>query len=254
MLRFAIISLCAALVEPSLAVAQKATNRLPVVANVDDSGKLVPSPGEAVSPQQIGEGEGALSAPEVGVPSACPQLKAMSAGEARALVEAVAKREAFYPEFVLAVAKVESNFDVKARSDKGAAGLMQLEPATALRYKVDICDPADNVLGGVRFLRDLHDRYRNPMFILSAYNAGEDKLLAFHGIPPFPETVKFIANVLNEFYAWPDATAAAVASGHRLIAAGGKIGAAVAHDRSDPKVNRAQPDPGWTDGFVRHIE
>ena len=100
----------------------------------------------------------------------------MDAATARALVEKIAKEEAFYPEFVLAVAHGESRFDPNALSPKGAVGLMQLEPATAERYKVNICDPADNVRGGVRFLRDLHARYRNPLFILAAYNAGEENL------------------------------------------------------------------------------
>ncbi len=127
----------------------------------------------------------------------------MDAATARALVEKIAKEEAFYPEFVLAVAHGESRFDPNALSPKGAIGLMQLEPATAERYKVNICDPVDNVRGGIRFLRDLHARYRNPLFILAAYNAGEENLQQYHGVPPYPETVRFVATVLNEFYDWP---------------------------------------------------
>ena len=135
--------------------------------------------------------------------SPCSAPIDMDAATARTLVEKIAKEESFYPEFVLAVAHGESRFDANALSPKGAVGLMQLEPATAERYKVNICDPADNVRGGVRFLRDLHARYRNPLFILAAYNAGEENLQQYHGVPPYPETVRFVATVLNEFYDWP---------------------------------------------------
>ena len=54
-------------------------------------------------------------------------------------------------------------------------------------------DPEANVRGGVRFLRFLHDRYKNPFFILAAYNAGEEAVQKSRGVPPYPETVRFVA-------------------------------------------------------------
>ena len=81
---------------------------------------------------------------------------------------------------------------------------MQLRPETARRFNVDLCDPEANVRGGVRFLRSLHERYRNPFFILAAYNAGEEAVEKSRGVPPYPETVRFVADVMNDFYAWPD--------------------------------------------------
>jgi len=173
----------------------------------------------------------------------------MDAATARALVEKIAKEEAFYPEFVLAVAHGESRFDPNALSPKGAVGLMQLEPATAERYKVNICDPADNVRGGVRFLRDLHARYRNPLFILAAYNAGEENLQQYHGVPPYPETVRFVATVLNEFYDWP-------APERKLLAGAAARGRG---PKSDPASREASSsgeagDNRWQSGFVWNVE
>ena len=184
-----------------------------------------------------------------GARSPCGVPIDMDTAAARALVEKIAKEEAFYPEFVLAVAHGESRFDANALSPKGAIGLMQLEPATAERYKVNICDPADNVRGGVRFLRDLHARYRNPLFILAAYNAGEENLREYHGVPPYPETVRFVATVLNEFYDWP-APDRRPSKGATAKGQGPK---------SDPALQEASSSGGagdnrWQSGFVWNVE
>ena len=173
----------------------------------------------------------------------------MDAAAARTLVERIAKEENFYPEFALAVAHGESRFDPNALSPKGAVGLMQLEPATAERYKVNICDPADNVRGGVRFLRDLHARYRNPLFILAAYNAGEESLQQYHGVPPYPETVRFVATVLNEFYDWP----ASERKTRQGAAAGGQ-GAKSDQALRDASTSGRAGDNRWQSGFVWNVE
>ena len=164
-----------------------------VEAIVSPSGKVLPTPapGKRLTDER----------PEKS--SDCPSQEPMPASAARDLIEKIAQDEKFYPEFVLAVARAESQFQTTATSPRGAIGLMQLEPEIARHYGVNICDPADNVRGGVRFLRDLHGRYRNPLFILAAYNAGEQALLEHGGVPPFPETVNFVAAVVNDFYEWP---------------------------------------------------
>jgi Transglycosylase SLT domain len=133
----------------------------------------------------------------------CPPTTALSPSAAEALVKRVAEQERFYPDFVLAVAKQESRFKVDALSTKGAYGLMQLMPATAKKFDVDRCNPEANVQGGIRYLRELHQRYRNPLYVLAAYNAGETALREHGGIPPFPETVDYVASVLNDFYGYP---------------------------------------------------
>jgi soluble lytic murein transglycosylase-like protein len=163
----------------------------------------------------------------------------MLASAARDLIEKIAQEEKFYPEFILAVARAESQFQTTATSPRGAIGLMQLEPEIARHYGVNICDPADNVRGGIRFLRDLHSRYRNPLFILAAYNAGERALLEHGGVPPFPETVNFVAAVVNDFYDWP------------------KISGKPRHgrDASTPAALEDHvKDSNWRSGFVWNVE
>jgi soluble lytic murein transglycosylase-like protein len=117
-------------------------------------------------------------------------------------IDAIARRHGMDPLLVRAVIRVESNFDPRAVSPKGAAGLMQLMPETALRYGVDNrFDPAQNVDGGVRYLRDLMAMFDgNLSLALAAYNAGEGAVLK-HGrrIPPYPETQQYVVWV-RSFY------------------------------------------------------
>lgn len=148
------------------------------------------------------------------------------------LVARVAAEEDFYPDFVLSVAKTESRFNSVALSEKGAFGLMQLMPVTAKRFKVDLCDPASNVLGGVRFLRALHQKYRNPFYILAAYNAGEGAVEKNRGVPAFPETIRYVAEVINDFYALP----------------------APGRGAARTSSSKATAQAAWNDGFVMHID
>ena len=252
-LRFGLLSGALCAITPMIGLAQNAMDRVAtpapsIEATADPYGKIVPLKDNGAGPERIGEGEPAKPV------SPCPDVKAMTPEAARALVRTVATREDFYPDFVVAVAKVESGFNATAVSGTGAFGLMQLEAATAARFKVNLCDPSDNVLGGVRFLRDLHDHYKNPLFILSAYNAGEDTLLRYRGVPPYPETVTFVTNVLNEFYDWPAATARQP-SGARLPVAG--TVAPVHGNTRNAALSRAlrnSSTDGWSEGFVKHLD
>lgn len=101
------------------------------------------------------------------------------------------------PRLVDAVIQVESGYNARARSPKGALGLMQLIPATASRFGVsNAFDPADNLRGGVSFLGRLLTRFGgNVPLSLAAYNAGEGAVLREGGIPPFPETREYVRKV-----------------------------------------------------------
>lgn len=118
--------------------------------------------------------------------------------EIRQLVIDAAQRHGVDTTFALAIASTESNFDQNRNSPKGARGPMQLMPATASRFDVaDVCDPGANIEGGVRYLRELTEEFRNPLLVAAAYNAGEGRVREFGGIPPFDETVGYVAKVVN---------------------------------------------------------
>lgn len=117
------------------------------------------------------------------------------------LIGEAARNTRLDPALIEAVVRVESGFDSAARSPKGAQGLMQLMPATARRYGVDDpLDPAQNLLGGARYLRDLLDRFATLPLALAAYNAGEGAVER-HGntIPPFAETEAYVPRVLEHY-------------------------------------------------------
>lgn len=114
------------------------------------------------------------------------------------LVRATATRFGVDEELAAAVAWAESRFDQQRNSEAGARGPMQLIPATAQRFKVsDICDPTQNIEGGIKYLRFLLDEFTNPLIAIAAYNSGEGRIYEHGGIPPFRETVEYVAKVTN---------------------------------------------------------
>ncbi|HYM11258.1 MAG TPA: lytic transglycosylase domain-containing protein [Bryobacterales bacterium] len=116
------------------------------------------------------------------------------------LVEQVAGRYQIEPSFIRAVIQAESNYNPRAVSPKGALGLMQLRPQTARRFGVaNVFSPAQNLDGGVRYLRYLLDLYRKEpqqsALSLAAYNAGEGAVGRFGGVPPYWETQQYLRRV-----------------------------------------------------------
>jgi soluble lytic murein transglycosylase-like protein len=109
-------------------------------------------------------------------------------------VERIAAEHALPPQLIHSVIRVESNYNPYAVSSKGALGLMQLIPATARRFGVsDVFDPVENIQGGARYLKYLLELYHNDYpLALAAYNAGEGAVSRFGGVPPYPETRRYI--------------------------------------------------------------
>ena len=113
------------------------------------------------------------------------------------LLESTALKHEVEPALVESVIKVESNFNSHAVSNKGAEGLMQLIPATARRFGVrNSFDPAQNIEGGVRYLKYLMEMFNgDERLALAAYNAGEGAVIRHKGIPPYPETRNYVYQV-----------------------------------------------------------
>lgn len=116
------------------------------------------------------------------------------------LIEDAARKTGVDAELVRAVIDQESAGRPCALSAKGAEGLMQLMPATAEEFNVDDpFDPKQNVDAGARLLKSLLERYKNdPSLALSAYNAGPSRVDQEGGVPPIPETVDYVAAILDK--------------------------------------------------------
>ena len=118
------------------------------------------------------------------------------------LVREAADRHHMDPALVRAVIETESGWNPAAKSRKGALGLMQLIPTTAVRFGVnDAFSPQQNVDAGVRYLKTLLERYNGNLDLaLAAYNAGEGAVDRAHGIPAFRETRDYVQKVQNAYF------------------------------------------------------
>ena len=174
----------------------------------------------AAAPAQPGQPAGADPTPDLAAPAA-----AGTASESRAallpaadparpvgapapeaetvqqMAQRIGAEFAVDPRLVEAVIHVESRGNPNAVSPKGAGGLMQLMPGTADRFGVgDVFDPADNVRGGVRYLKWLIERFDGDLGkVLAAYNAGEGAVDRHLGIPPYRETRHYVLSVLQRY-------------------------------------------------------
>ncbi len=116
------------------------------------------------------------------------------------LVADAARSHGMDPRLVSAVIRIESDFERRALSSSGAQGLMQLMPETARDLGVtDPFDPRQNIRGGSLYLRRMLDRFRDLPLALAAYNAGPGAVEGYRGIPPYPETVRYVQKVLGEY-------------------------------------------------------
>ena len=141
----------------------------------------------------------AVSDENIPVPAPVPVQQADLRSDPRydPIIDKVAARNGVDATLVRAVIQVESAYERRARSPKGAMGLMQLMPATARQYGVaDPYDPESNIEAGTRHLKSLLKRLPLTLAI-AAYNAGEAAVQRFRAVPPYPETRLYVARVLQ---------------------------------------------------------
>lgn len=119
-------------------------------------------------------------------------------GSYEQIIKKMAAKYGVEPALIKAVIKAESNFDPAALSRKGAIGLMQLMPATAVNLKVsDPYNPHQNIEGGTKYLRNLSELFGNDLkLVIAAYNAGENAVIKYgRAIPPYKETKNYVKRV-----------------------------------------------------------
>ena len=183
--RTLLLVLAAAALVPSAAEAQ-------IYAWRDANGTLVLSDRQIDAPTTVYAVEGA---PKYRTTT---QVAAPASGRYEDLVQDSASRENVPAELVRAVIQVESGFNARATSPKGAMGLMQLMPGTAAELGVrNPYDPADNIRGGTKYLRQLLDRYDGDVRLaLAAYNAGSGAVDRYgKNVPPYRETQDYVKKV-----------------------------------------------------------
>jgi soluble lytic murein transglycosylase-like protein len=117
------------------------------------------------------------------------------------VINAISDRHHIDPDLINSVIHAESGFNPRAVSPKGAQGLMQLMPQTALQLGVsNPFDPRSNVEGGTRYLSELLQRYNFDLIkALAAYNAGPQRVQQYRGVPPYYETRAYIARIVRDF-------------------------------------------------------
>ncbi|HET8948372.1 MAG TPA: lytic transglycosylase domain-containing protein [Candidatus Polarisedimenticolia bacterium] len=188
--------------------------RQPLTAEAVPPAAPAPPPAkDATDPtprEETGPPSAATATPETPASAAVPEapnaassaedLLPGGATDRRALMQMaskIARRHGVAEPLVHAVIEVESKYNPKAKSRAGAMGLMQLMPKTANRFSVaDAFDPVQNVDAGVRYLKELLERYSGQVRLaLAAYNAGEEAVERHGGIPPYRETIDYVRRV-----------------------------------------------------------
>ena len=166
-----------------------------LVLSLRSGGEIVCEPALIVrfAPDEVPYPEPAAAQVQAPVLPASP-----AGGEYSEIIDKVAAEQGVPARLVHAVIKVESDYHERARSRKGAMGLMQLMPETAKRFAVaDPYNPRQNIEGGIKYLKTLLDRFPTTDLVLAAYNAGEAAVDRFRGIPPYAETRDYVSRILR---------------------------------------------------------
>ena len=212
--------------------------------------EVVPTPGALVAyAEDVADVVGASEAFEASETLEMERPRPTTA-EILAHIEEVAARHRVDPRLVAAIVAVESEFNPRAVSRRGAQGLMQLMPATAASLDVeDSFDIQENLDGGVRHLRVLMQRYHNDLpLVLAAYNAGDRAVIAYRGVPPYPQTRRYVVRVLRRYD--PEAARAAAA---RIYGRRPTIVRVAALDVAPPSIRPLVLGP-WRDSATPRVE
>lgn len=140
-------------------------------------------------------------APAPPIPLRFSEEQPVPEGPYGTIIYEAAKRHSVNPQIVAALIRHESAGNRRAVSHKGARGLMQLMPATAIRFgvrKERLYEPEHNIEAGVRYLSWLLDQFPNDLAkVLAAYNAGENAVIRYQGIPPYKETRTYVKRIFG---------------------------------------------------------
>lgn len=131
--------------------------------------------------------------PTYGIPSFRGKYK----GQYLELAKSAARRHGIPQDLFLRLVQQESGWNPRALSHAGAIGLAQLMPFTARKLGVNPRDPAQNLEGGARYLRQQYDRFRSWRLALAAYNAGPEAVQKYSGVPPYKETRGYVRAILG---------------------------------------------------------
>ncbi len=132
---------------------------------------------------------------DAGVDGPVPKYRGRYAGVYAGMARDAARRHGIPEDLFLRLVQQESNFNPNARSHKGAIGLAQLMPGTAQYLRVDPNDPAENLDGGARYLKEQYRKFGQWPLALAAYNAGPGAVEKHKGIPPFRETRDYVKKI-----------------------------------------------------------
>lgn len=152
---------------------------------------------ESIVPDEVPHLDPAPQAIAARAQAPAPDMSILQSTPYGALIEATAEANGVDPLLVRALIQVESNYKPRARSAKGAMGLMQIMPSVAREYNVrNAYDPQANITAGVLRLKSLIDKWGTELG-LAAYNAGEAAVMRYGGVPPYRETQSYVSRILS---------------------------------------------------------
>lgn len=131
--------------------------------------------------------------------NAAPSESTYSKSSIKRQIVTEAKKQGLCPYLALSVAKQESNFNKNARSPVGAIGLFQLMPGTAKDLRVNPYNTSQNIKGGIKYLKQMKNKFGSNKLALAAYNAGPGAVQKYGGVPPYKETKHYVRNIMKYY-------------------------------------------------------